>query len=302
MNNTLYQPTYIRPPFTFKVRHAWAVVGLFFAISNVAALPLVLVIPLSTIFKGSNVADTLKNITLVVANLVTYVGLFWIVFKLCKRCFNGKPLLELSKVSISTYLLLFVFTVAFAIVVEPASTAMDHIPLPDALRELMDKLKEFVESMLKPSVAMFFMAVIIAPIGEEVMMRGIILRGLLKSYSPQKAIFLSAFLFAVIHLNPWQGIFAFIIGSIFGWVYWKTRSILPTIFMHFINNALAFFGMLYVGEENASKTLQELVGDKFLPIFLAAAVISLAVGGIIYVRHRKGVVSVDDELTETVAV
>ena len=38
------------------------------------------------------------------------------------------------------------------------------------------------------------------------------------------------------HLNPWQGIAAFLLGAWYGWIYYKTRSLKTTIFLHFLNN------------------------------------------------------------------
>ncbi|MBR6001700.1 MAG: CPBP family intramembrane metalloprotease [Bacteroidales bacterium] len=81
--------------------------------------------------------------------------------------------------------------------------------------------------------------VIMAPLFEEWMFRGMILRGLLRKMHPVWAIVISAFLFSLIHLNPWQGIPAFILGCVFGYVYWKTGNLWLTILMHATNNAIA---------------------------------------------------------------
>jgi membrane protease YdiL (CAAX protease family) len=43
----------------------------------------------------------------------------------------------------------------------------------------------------------------------------------------------------VIHLNPWQAIPAFILGLLFGLVYYKTGSLKLTMLMHCANNTLA---------------------------------------------------------------
>lgn len=82
-------------------------------------------------------------------------------------------------------------------------------------------------------------AVIMAPLCEEWMFRGMILRGLLRKMHPVWAIVISAFLFSLIHLNPWQGIPAFILGCVFGYVYWKTGNLWLTMLMHATNNGIA---------------------------------------------------------------
>ncbi len=50
--------------------------------------------------------------------------------------------------------------------------------------------------------------------------------------NPALAIAISAIFFATIHGNLWQGISAFILGSFFGYVYYKTGSLKLTMLMH----------------------------------------------------------------------
>jgi len=71
---------------------------------------------------------------------------------------------------------------------------------------------------------------------EEMMFRGVILSGFKDNYSAKKAIIVSALLFGIVHLNPWQFVTAFIFGIIAGWVCLKTKSLLLCIYMHLFNN------------------------------------------------------------------
>jgi membrane protease YdiL (CAAX protease family) len=82
--------------------------------------------------------------------------------------------------------------------------------------------------------------VVTAPIAEEIIFRGILLKGFLKHYSVRKSIILSSLLFGMIHMNPWQFVGAFAGGLILGWWYVKTNSILTPIFGHALNNGLSF--------------------------------------------------------------
>ena len=85
----------------------------------------------------------------------------------------------------------------------------------------------------------FICVSIFAPLFEEWLCRGMVLRGLLTKMSPAWAIAVSALFFAVIHFNPWQAIPAFILGLLFGFVYYKTGSLKLTMLMHFTNNTMA---------------------------------------------------------------
>jgi membrane protease YdiL (CAAX protease family) len=77
---------------------------------------------------------------------------------------------------------------------------------------------------------------VIAPIAEELFFRGWMLRGFMANYSAKKAIWLSALMFALFHLNPWQAVVALPLGLLFGWLVLRTGSLAPGIIGHFVVN------------------------------------------------------------------
>lgn len=79
-----------------------------------------------------------------------------------------------------------------------------------------DFIKEFYDNMKLNPWSSFLTVVIFAPLFEELLCRGVILRGLLHHITPAKAIFWSALMFAVMHLNPWQALPAFMVGLLMG--------------------------------------------------------------------------------------
>ena len=108
----------------------------------------------------------------------------------------------------------------------------DKIPLPKILEEAVKDME------LHPYPAIFSIA-IIAPIYEEIFMRGIILAGLLNRYSPKKAIIISALIFGISHFNVVQSVNAIVIGLILGMIYYKTNSLILCIAVHMTNNIFA---------------------------------------------------------------
>lgn len=82
---------------------------------------------------------------------------------------------------------------------------------------------------------------VFAPIFEELIFRGIVMKGLLRTYSPSVAIFVSALFFAIYHMSFLQGVNAFYIGIIIGIIYFMTKSIYWAITAHFLNNAYVMF-------------------------------------------------------------
>jgi hypothetical protein len=127
-------------------------------------------------------------------------------------------------------------------------------PPPDWLQEL---LEEMIDSS---SIWAFLSLVVAAPLFEELVFRGIILDGFLQQYSVRKSILWSAFFFGLYHLNPWQFITAMGLGIFIGWIYHRTRSLLPCIAIHAFANGTSFFLSGSMSEEQRDMTLVETVG------------------------------------------
>ena len=109
-----------------------------------------------------------------------------------------------------------------------------------AMKSFYDFIMELMNQMTGgPLWSSFLLTAIFAPIFEEWLCRGMVLRGLLTKIKPAWAIVVSALFFAVIHLNPWQALNAFIIGVVMGYVYYKTGSLWLTMLIHFVNNGTA---------------------------------------------------------------
>lgn len=113
------------------------------------------------------------------------------------------------------------------------------------LQEHMPELPNLVEAefdMIMRNRWGYLAIGLLAPLSEEIVFRGAILKRLLQSprLSTWAAIALSALLFALIHMNPAQMPHAFVIGLLLGWMYWRTGSILPGMAFHWANNSVAY--------------------------------------------------------------
>ncbi len=116
--------------------------------------------------------------------------------------------------------------------------------------------------------------IICAPILEEILFRGLILESCRERFGGALAVLISSLLFGLIHGIPVQIVNAFVVGLILGYIYIRTGSLITTIILHAINNAIAYVSMAYFGAD-ADKTLRELIPDNKLywAIYAAAAVI-----------------------------
>lgn len=155
-----------------------------------------------------------------------------------------------------------------------------------SLAPVNETLLNLYEGMKSQPIPFFMMAVIAAPLLEELMFRGIILDGYLKNYKPEYAILVSAFLFGLIHGNLAQGIGAFALGALFGWIYWKTQSITPVVLLHFVNNGIAFVGTQYTTKEDLSKNLRDYLQNDAL-YFSLYAFCALLLAALVWVLQEK---------------
>ncbi|WP_370831602.1 lysostaphin resistance A-like protein [Clostridium sp.] len=115
----------------------------------------------------------------------------------------------------------------------------DYILFSIPTGDMFESAMEYFESL--PIVILLIETCIIAPIFEEVLYRGILLKGLINKYNSKRAIVYSALIFGIAHLNIPQGINAFLLGLILGTVFYYTRSIYLCMIMHFVNNLLVNF-------------------------------------------------------------
>ena len=84
--------------------------------------------------------------------------------------------------------------------------------------------------------------VVIAPIGEELVFRKLIIDRTRK-YGAATSIIISALLFGLMHGNVFQLFYAFLLGLVLGYMYYTTGKVLPCMLMH---AAVNFFGSIVV--------------------------------------------------------
>lgn len=110
---------------------------------------------------------------------------------------------------------------------------------------LVAPLSAWEESMFSRmadgSVAATLAVCVMAPLLEEMLFRGIVLRGFLQRYSRWQAILGSALLFGVAHMNIYQFVVGLVMGTVLGWLYERTRSLIPCIALHAAYNTGTIF-------------------------------------------------------------
>lgn len=100
-----------------------------------------------------------------------------------------------------------------------------------------------VEALKPKSVGelslVLFAGAIGAGVCEETLFRGVI-QGVLTRSGRWRGIIISAVLFGVFHLNPWQFVAGLVLGTAFGFMVERSGSLLPAILAHTFANATGF--------------------------------------------------------------
>jgi len=97
------------------------------------------------------------------------------------------------------------------------------------------------QRLAEDGYAGFFTICLLAPLLEEVLYRGVILRAFLHQYGRWQAICGSALLFGFAHLNIYQMLAGFLVGTVSGWLYERTRSLWPSLLFHGAYNGFLMF-------------------------------------------------------------
>jgi len=130
---------------------------------------------------------------------------------------------------------------------------------------------------------------LIGPVAEELFFRGYLLGALLNRYrSVPLAIAVQALLFAAIHANRWQFLFALLSALFFGYLRVRTASLLPPLLLHIGNNGIVVATHYHL-QGLFPITVARCEPIEHLPIFLTgAAILALfVVSGFIHRRYGE---------------
>lgn len=151
------------------------------------------------------------------------------------------------------------------------------LPPPEWINEMMEQLL-LREGQL---ISRFFLLVIVAPVTEELLFRGIIFRGLMTHYRFPLALLFSSLMFAGVHLNPWQFSSAFLLGIMVAWFYFRTGSIALCVFAHAVMNGAVLIATSLPYEIPGVNMLDADIGLQLQPVWLDAAGVLLLISGIV---------------------
>lgn len=139
-----------------------------------------------------------------------------------------------------------------------------------------NELAELISSKNEYNPIFLIVSFIIVPtVCEELFFRGLVLSEY-QSYGNINAVLVSAFFFAMFHFSAINFLSYFLCGLIFGFVTVVTRSVIPAMFLHMLNNLLS----LYTTDTFLKMMIREsgmfFMGFILLVLFLLALVLTLS--------------------------
>jgi membrane protease YdiL (CAAX protease family) len=147
-----------------------------------------------------------------------------------------------------------------------------------ALLPMSAEDEELLDGLLAPAALSILFTCVAAPVLEEMLFRGVILRAFLRQYTRRFSILWSATLFAIAHFNVYQLVTAFAAGLITGWLYERCRSLWPCILLHAAYNGFVTYEY-YVWSNQPDAEISGLSS-----ISTGVAIAGALVGGVTLVR------------------
>ena len=96
--------------------------------------------------------------------------------------------------------------------------------------------------------AAYLMLVYSAPVWEEIVFRGILQESFQKVLSPAVSIIICGLIFGLVHADMDQLVPLVMLGWVFGWMYYRSKSVFPSILAHSLVNTLGAFTLLSNGK------------------------------------------------------
>lgn len=209
-------------------------------------------------------------------NSLNFILALTIVTKITSRKFNIslKENLVMSTEHKKMIVPIFIFSLGLSIFISEVGNYVTLLfPMSEFMKEIFNEAFGGEISFIGSLIGV----IIVAPITEEILFRGIMLKGLLKRHSDLTSILVTALLFAILHFNIYQFVGALIAGIFLGWLYSKTNSLLLCIIGHATYNSIGYILSDLLKLEITGYTL-----DGFQPIwFTLFGVVLIIIFGII---------------------
>jgi uncharacterized protein len=166
--------------------------------------------------------------------MVMHLSMIYFSSRFLKVSIEWKNEIKLPTSTILIFLAYFFLLQALFFVIE------QFIHLPSLT---MDEFNKDIDSN---NIFFIINAIIVGPVIEEILFRGVYLKYFLNHAKKFNAMFFSSLFFAVLHISPDQMFQTFIAGFFLSYVYIKSNSLFWPIFFHVANNLYVYINIKYM--------------------------------------------------------
>ncbi len=217
---------------------AAAFILLYLGIYFVFQLMDYIIVAIQAAFKGINGSDNVANYinentaTIFIPAILISFLLYFLILKAREK--NIFEICKIKKIRIKNILLIIAITAGYSLALSAISVyVLKYFPSYSETQKTI--------SGTMGSIIGIFAVIILAPIFEEILFRGIILSEIRENLKVIPAVIIQGVTFGVYHMNMFQGIYAGILGLILGYVCVKTMTILGSIAAHITFNICGTF-------------------------------------------------------------
>ena len=176
----------------------------------------------------------------------------------------------------------------------------EGLSLPDALGAIEDWMRtseadaaRLTEAFLETNTLAglmlnLFMVAVMAAVGEELLFRGVLIR-VFKDWlkNTHLAVWLTAILFSMFHLQFFGFLPRFLLGLVFGYLFVWSGSLWLPILVHFLNNAAAVLVFYFYNQGSIQTPVEDFGTIESNPLFFFSILVSLGLLVFIYFDTRK---------------
>lgn len=194
-----------------------------------------------------------------------------------------RELYSFRRIEGTTLILLAVFAISLCLLV---STSVSWLTLFNLYPDGSEYL--WFSKIAIRHVTFLIPILLFAPLFEEVIFRGILLKRLLKvTRRPWVALIIQAICFSLTHIILFQLPYTFVMGLFFGLVFLWTRSLWASILVHFINNLISVISLYCVEDFTESDS------SSLLWVIAASLIVS---GLLLFLLYRRRIQIEPDEM------
>lgn len=274
---------------------------LFFSFLGVTIASFLFNIEMNTQFSYANLSSD-ETSALKLIQFFSAIGLFVLPAIIYAKLINNKAFNELGirATNSKNFIVVIFIMIAVTPFLSYTITINEALILPEFLSGVEAWMKKSEEQAMQLTttfltmnsvvdfIFVFIIIAIVPALGEELLFRGVLQKLLVRWIGkPHLAIWLTAIIFSALHMQFFGFLPRMLLGVLFGYLFFWSKSLWLPIFAHLFNNgSVVIAGYLYP-ETIKQSEIVTFADDTPTKIILAALSLVITLGLLFYVRKKS---------------